>query len=428
MAVRPVGHASQAEYDHPVDLGVGLRPAGDQHQVLAAGEPRGQGRGLDQAADLLAGLAADRGSRPSSRTSPVPAWRSPRGHLQGGRLAGPVRPDSPYSSPSRPAGRGRQAPWFVRSAGMTPELTAAVAGLLYSAVVADAIEHHGRARSGTKRRHEVVAARGRPGHAGRDPGGGIDDPAVPGRMLEILHRRSGRRDLATGFWPCPGARHRRGAGVRRPAGAAVGRRPGRGRGGHAALTESWPTNGGGWPPPSARWPCCRLRLAGLARDATGYPGPLGPALILPRRLAPLRPRATRSWPATWSWSAWSGRRVMPPGRPGPAWTWSCWEKGGYRAGSDFTHQEGDAYRDSHQAATTLTTDDLGCRILAGSTLGGGTVVNYSTSFVTPPAVLAEWAATSGVQAFVNGEVKAAVEAVASASSTPRAVPAPGTGC
>jgi choline dehydrogenase-like flavoprotein len=40
------------------------------------------------------------------------------------------------------------------------------------------------------------------------------------------------------------------------------------------------------------------------------------------------------------------------------------------------------------------------------------VVNYSTSFPTPPAVLAEWAAVSGVDAFVSGEVAASLDAVA----------------
>src|SRR4029453_16022619 len=86
------------------------------------------------------------------------------------------------------------------------------------------------------------------------------------------------------------------------------------------------------------------------------------------------------------------------------------EKGGYAAERDFSHQEGDAYRDLYLYGLTLTTDDLACRIVAGSTLGGGTVVNYTTSFATPPAVLAEWAAVSGVDAFVSGEVEAALEA------------------
>jgi long-chain-alcohol oxidase len=46
------------------------------------------------------------------------------------------------------------------------------------------------------------------------------------------------------------------------------------------------------------------------------------------------------------------------------------EKGGYAAERDFSHQEGDAYRDLYLYAQTLTSDDLSCRIVAGSTLGG----------------------------------------------------------
>ncbi|HET8788671.1 MAG TPA: GMC family oxidoreductase, partial [Actinomycetes bacterium] len=101
------------------------------------------------------------------------------------------------------------------------------------------------------------------------------------------------------------------------------------------------------------------------------------------------------------------------------------EKGGYAAERDFTHEEGDAYRDLYLYGLTLTTDDLACRILAGSTLGGGTVVNYSTSFPTPPAVLAEWAAVSGVDAFVSGEVAASLEAVAGRLGVTEAQSRPG---
>ena len=101
------------------------------------------------------------------------------------------------------------------------------------------------------------------------------------------------------------------------------------------------------------------------------------------------------------------------------------EKGGYAAERDFTHQEGDAYRDLYLYGLTLTTDDLACRILAGSTLGGGTTVNYSTSFPTPPAVLAEWAAVSGVDAFVSGEVAASLEAVAGRLGVTEAQSRPG---
>jgi choline dehydrogenase-like flavoprotein len=88
------------------------------------------------------------------------------------------------------------------------------------------------------------------------------------------------------------------------------------------------------------------------------------------------------------------------------------EKGGYASESDFSHHEAEATRDLYLYGLTLATTDLGVRIVAGSTLGGGTVVNYSTSFKTPPPVLAEWARVSGSDVFVSGEVEASLEAVA----------------
>ena len=58
------------------------------------------------------------------------------------------------------------------------------------------------------------------------------------------------------------------------------------------------------------------------------------------------------------------------------------EKGGYAAERDFTHQEGDAYRDLYLYGLTLTTDDLACRILAGSTWAGA---RWSLDLVPDPA-------------------------------------------
>ena len=45
-------------------------------------------------------------------------------------------------------------------------------------------------------------------------------------------------------------------------------------------------------------------------------------------------------------------------------------------------------------------------------LGGGTVVNYTTSFKTPPHVLKEWAQVSGIDAFVSGEIEESLDAAA----------------
>src|SRR6266487_4276953 len=88
------------------------------------------------------------------------------------------------------------------------------------------------------------------------------------------------------------------------------------------------------------------------------------------------------------------------------------EKGGYAAEADFHHREWESGRDLYLYGLTLATTDLGCRIIAGSTLGGGPVVNYTTSFKTPGYVLAEWARVSGSDVFSSGELEASLDVVA----------------
>ena len=59
------------------------------------------------------------------------------------------------------------------------------------------------------------------------------------------------------------------------------------------------------------------------------------------------------------------------------------ERGGYRNESDFTHLESDAYGSMYLDGGLKSTSDGGVLMLAGSTLGGGTVINYTTSFRHP---------------------------------------------
>jgi choline dehydrogenase-like flavoprotein len=79
------------------------------------------------------------------------------------------------------------------------------------------------------------------------------------------------------------------------------------------------------------------------------------------------------------------------------------EKGRYHSESDFTHYESDATRDMYLYGMTLSTADLGVVIVAGSTVGGGTLVNYATAFRTPDHVRRQWAEIWGIDAFVSGE-------------------------
>ena len=66
------------------------------------------------------------------------------------------------------------------------------------------------------------------------------------------------------------------------------------------------------------------------------------------------------------------------------------EAGGYWSERDFDGAERTGLRRLYRGGGASATDDQGVALIAGACLGGGTVVNYSTSFRTPDDVLAEW--------------------------------------
>lgn len=79
------------------------------------------------------------------------------------------------------------------------------------------------------------------------------------------------------------------------------------------------------------------------------------------------------------------------------------EKGKHLGEGDFTHHEGQAHRDLYLDGTLGSTDDLGIALLAGSCVGGGTTVNYCTSFATPPEVREEWDRVAGFHDVFTGD-------------------------
>lgn len=95
------------------------------------------------------------------------------------------------------------------------------------------------------------------------------------------------------------------------------------------------------------------------------------------------------------------------------------EKGGFHPPADFTQREIEMYRRLYLDGASTATADQGVAILAGSCVGGGTVVNYTTSFPTPDAVRAQWAASSGVDLFTGSEFSAALDAVSTRLSVNR---------
>ncbi len=85
------------------------------------------------------------------------------------------------------------------------------------------------------------------------------------------------------------------------------------------------------------------------------------------------------------------------------------ESGDYYDDQDFDGSELGAITRYYMAAPTAT-HDQSVGLLAGSCLGGGTVVNYTTSFRTPDDVRAEWA-SHGVPAFTSDDYTASLDAV-----------------
>jgi choline dehydrogenase-like flavoprotein len=72
------------------------------------------------------------------------------------------------------------------------------------------------------------------------------------------------------------------------------------------------------------------------------------------------------------------------------------EEGGHYTRTDFNMQESWAYPTLFQEQGNRATDDLSIMILQGRAVGGGTTVNWTSSFRTPEKTLALWAARHAV--------------------------------
>jgi choline dehydrogenase-like flavoprotein len=136
----------------------------------------------------------------------------------------------------------------------------------------------------------------------------------------------------------------------------------------------------------------------------GYPGPDGAAPAVPKPLTPLpiADDTTLDCDVVIVGSGAGGgvaAAVLAAAGLGVV----VLEKGEYRNEADFTHHEPEALSDLYLDGGLGTTSDGGIGILAGSTLGGGTVVNYTTSFAPPGDVTAEWDRVSGFDGVFTGD-------------------------
>jgi choline dehydrogenase-like flavoprotein len=141
-----------------------------------------------------------------------------------------------------------------------------------------------------------------------------------------------------------------------------------------------------------------------AWDAIGYPGPAGPP--------PDTPKPIRTEHITRDTTLDADVVIVGSGAGGGTAAGVLaaaglrvvvLERGGYSNESDFTHLETDAYRSMYLDGALGFTADGGTLLLAGSTLGGGTVINYTTSFATPPNVRREWDRVAGFDGVFEGD-------------------------
>lgn len=150
-----------------------------------------------------------------------------------------------------------------------------------------------------------------------------------------------------------------------------------------------------------------------AWNSMGYPGPDGQAPSTPKPISPLTIDHNTELSAdvvVVGSGAGGGTAAGVLARAGHDVI--VLEAGSYRNEGDFTHLEADAYRDMYLDKSLNTTADGGIVILAGATLGGGTVINYTTSFATPPEIREEWDQVAGFDdVFTSAEYESSTQSV-----------------
>ena len=144
----------------------------------------------------------------------------------------------------------------------------------------------------------------------------------------------------------------------------------------------------------------------------GYPGPVSSPVPLPKpiRTTTLDGDTTLSCDAVVVGSG-AGGGVVAAELTAAGKDVIVLEAGGYYNEADFNQLELDMIRRLYYQGGLSTTADGAIALLAGGCLGGGTVVNYTTSFRSPDWLREEWAQSHGLAAFASDEYTASLDAV-----------------
>ncbi|MFI7004932.1 GMC family oxidoreductase N-terminal domain-containing protein [Streptomyces sp. NPDC050145] len=146
-------------------------------------------------------------------------------------------------------------------------------------------------------------------------------------------------------------------------------------------------------------------------EAIGYPGPLGtrPDAPLPR-LSPLSPAADTALDCdVVVVGSGAGGGTAAAVLAGAGLDVVVLERGGYFDDADFDGGEHSGLTRLYAGGPAVTAEGQ-ISLVAGSCLGGGTVVNWTTSFRTPDEIRAEWAGLGAPQ-FAEKEYTRALDAV-----------------
>ena len=180
-----------------------------------------------------------------------------------------------------------------------------------------------------------------------------------------------------------------------------------------AVLRSWRDS----PVPQMRTGFQALRKAALAFaymlpgrwEEIGYPGPRGPLKDAPApRLEPIHARGELELECdVCVVGSGAGGAVAASVLASAGLDVVVLEEGGYWSERDFDGAERSAFRRLYRGGGASATDDQGVGLIAGTCLGGGTVVNYTTSFRTPDDVLEEWKGLG----FPSAELGSSLDAV-----------------
>lgn len=144
----------------------------------------------------------------------------------------------------------------------------------------------------------------------------------------------------------------------------------------------------------------------------GYPGPLSPPPQTPKPITPLVPDGDGELGCdVCIVGSGAGGGVIAGVLAAEGLDVVVLEAGGYFDDADFSQLEIPAYQNLLWRGGPTFTADMNVSLLAGSCLGGGTVINWTNSLRTTPWVREQWESEFGLEGLAGAEYDAHLDAI-----------------